>query len=173
MKAQFIGNHLKLATERKELTQRELADETHRAKTTINGYFNSEPTPIEAMVDIAGVIDDSILSQQFSHVVFDGIPAMESEVFNQTPHTLDIIQMIESDERKASKNQAMFALTKNKTSLTEDDKAVIADYAMNFLDEVFIEIRYIISLLDQLDMSLMTAVKERIPYWKLKDYLRR
>lgn len=172
MKSHVVSTQLKQSIERKRLSQTQLAQETHRAKTTVNGYFNGERTPADAMIEIAGVMDDSILSQNFSHVVFESIPAMETDVFIQSPHTLDVIQLIESEERKQYKAQAMFALTKHKETYTSEDKEVIAEYAMNFLDEVFVEIRYIISLLDKIDMSLMTAVKKRIPYWKRKNYLR-
>lgn len=172
MKSHVISQQLKEAIKRKQLTQSELSRETYRAKTTMNGYFRGDPTPLDAMQDIANFMDDSILSQQLTNKVFNGIPAMQSDVYKECPHSLDIIQLIESEERKEQKNKAMFAMAKHKEALSEQDKETIKDYAMDFLDEVFVEIRYIISMFDKLDMSLMSAVKKRIPYWKAKNYLR-
>ncbi|MFL2133053.1 hypothetical protein [Desemzia sp. FAM 23990] len=171
-KSYVISRELNSVSERRQINQVAIAKETCRAKTTVNGYYRGEPTPIEAMQQIAEVVDDSIFSQQLSHKVFENIPAMESEVFRMDPYALDIIQSIEQEERNQLKSKAMFALTKNKEALSKEDKEAIFEYAMNYLDEVFIEIRYIITLFEKLGMSMMTAVKRRVPHWKMKKYLK-
>ncbi|MCI3027729.1 helix-turn-helix domain-containing protein [Desemzia sp. C1] len=171
-KTSVISRELHVLSQRKHITQVELAKETNRAKTTINGYFRGDPVPFEAMQQIAEVMDDSVFSQQLSYKTFESIPAMESEVFQMDPYSLDIIQGIEQKERDELKIKAMYALTKNKAALTKEDKDAIFDYAMNYLDEVFIEIRYIISLFDKLGMSLMSAVRRRTPHWERKKYLK-
>lgn len=172
MKTYVISNQLQSAIDRKGITQTELARDISKAKTTVNGYFRGEPITIKVMQEIVGAIDDSVLSQQLSHETFDGIPAMESDVYRNDPYALDVIQNIEQEERNQQKARAMLALTKNKHSMSRQDKEAIFDYAMNYLDEVFIEIRYIISLFDKLGMSMMSAVKKRVPHWKMKKYLR-
>lgn len=171
MSSKVINQELKEAIQRRGMTQVTLSRGTFRAKTTINGYFRGDPAPVEAMEDMATYLDDSLFSQDMSHKVFNVIPPMRSDVYQQSPHTLDIIHKLETEERKARKNRAMFILTKNSEAITESEKEEILDYALNFLDEVFIETRCIVSILDKVNLSLMTAVQQRVPHWKRQKYM--
>lgn len=172
MKSYVVNNELRESVKRKEMTQTELSNRVFRAKTTVNGYFRGDPAPLEALEEMAHTIDDSLLSQNFSHRVFDMLPPMESDTYQTNPMSLDIIQMMESNERKEHKDRAMYALTKQKSARTQEDIEAIREYAFNFLDEVLIEMRYIVSILEKVDMSLMSAIKERMPDWKAKNYVR-
>lgn len=172
MSSIVIDKGLREAAERKGITQVRLARGTMRAKTTINGYFRGEPTPVDSIQDMTDLINDSTLSQHVAHLLFKMIPPMQSDVYQDSPHALDMIESFESEERQVRKNKAMMALTKNNQSLTEMDKEAIVDYAMNYLDEVFIETRVIGSILERINLSLMDAVTQRTPYWKKQNYLR-
>lgn len=171
MSSKVINQELKEAIQRRGMTQVKLSKGTFRAKTTINGYFRGDPAPVEAMEDMATYLDDSLFSQDMSHKVFSVIPPMRSDVYQQSPHTLDIIHKLETEERKSRKNRAMLLLTKNSEALTEQDKEEILDYALNFLDEVFIETRCIVSILEEVNLSLMSAVQQRVPHWKRQKYM--
>ncbi|WP_277631360.1 hypothetical protein [Atopococcus tabaci] len=172
MKSYVVNNELRESVKRKEITQTELSNRVFRAKTTVNGYFRGDPAPLEALEEMAHTIDDSLLSQNFSHRVFDMLPPMESDTYQTNPMSLDIIQMMESNERKALKQKAMFAMAKQKGARSQEDTDAIQEYAFNFLDEVLVEMRYIVSILEKVDMSLMSAIKQRMPDWKAKKYVR-
>lgn len=170
MKSTVINIHTREALKRKGKLQSQLARETNRAVSTVNGYLNTEPAPIDAMVDIASALDDSILSQEFSYKVFSQFPPMESDVFQNNIHSYAVIQDLEEAEREKYEEAARLALTKRKEHLDKADKDAIWNYAMNYLDEIFVEIRHVISLLNLLDMSLMQAIKKRRPLWISKRY---
>lgn len=172
MSSRIIRRELTELINRKGITQVTLAKGTFRGKTTINGYVRGEPAPLEATEDIAKFVNDSIFNQQMSFRIFQQIPPMQSDVFQESPHTLDMIELYESEERRIRKNKAMMALAKKENAMTEEDREAVIDYALNFLDEVFIETRCIESILDRVDLSIMDAVKLRKPYWKKQNYLR-
>ncbi|SFB90090.1 hypothetical protein SAMN04488102_101333 [Alkalibacterium subtropicum] len=172
MNSRVINQELREATERKGITQVKLARGTFRAKTTLNGYFRGEPTPVDAMKDIANYMNDSLFSQEMSFRVFKQIPPMQSDVFQDSPHTLDMIELFETGERQIRKNKAMMALAKREAAMTEEDKEAINDYVMNYLDEIFIETRCVESILERINLSLMDAVIKRTPYWRKQNYLR-
>lgn len=172
MGSQVIKKELREVTERMGITQTTLSKRTFRAKTTTNGYFRGDPAPVEAMADMASYIDDSLFNQDMAHKVFNVIPSMQSDVYQQHPHALDVIHKLETEERRARKNRAMLILTKNSNMISESEKEEIVDYALNFLDEVFIETRCIVSILDKVNLSLMSAVKQRVPHWKAQNYMR-
>ncbi|WP_423189456.1 helix-turn-helix domain-containing protein [Alkalibacterium sp. f15] len=167
-----ISRELQAATIRQNLTQMDIARKTHRTKSTVNGYFNGQHAPIDAVAHIALCLDDSIFSQDMANKVFGTLPAMDSSTYELSVHSIDYIVIVEESERQQKKNQAMIALTKNKDTLTENDRDVILKYALDYLDEVFIETSSIISILDKLNISLRKAVNERTPHWKAKKYLR-
>lgn len=171
MSSRMISNELKEAANRRGITQVTLAKGTFRAKTTLNGYFRGEPTPVDAMKDIANYMNDSLFSQEMSFRVFNQIPPMQSDVYQDSPHTLDMIELYESEERRIRKNKAMMALAKNPAAMTEDDREAISDYALNYLDEIFIETRCVESIFERINMSIMDGVKIRMSYWKAQKYM--
>ncbi|MFL2071192.1 helix-turn-helix domain-containing protein [Marinilactibacillus psychrotolerans] len=172
MKSMVINNQVKSALLRKGIRQSQLAKQTNRANSTINGYANTEPAPIEAMADIAEAMNDSVLSQDFSYMLLGQFPAMESDVLEENVHTYGIIQDFEESERERYEEAARMALTKKKEHLDKNDKDALWNYAMNYLDEIFVEMRHAISILNLLDMSLMQAIKKRRPLWVSKRYLK-
>lgn len=171
MKSMVINTQIKSAIQRKGIKQSQLAKETNRANSTINGYANTEPAPIEAMADIAEAMNDSLLSQDFSYMMFNQFPAMNSEVFQENVHTYSIIQDFEESEREKYESAARMALAKRKEHLDKTDKDALWNYAMNYLDEILVEMRLVISILSLLDISLMDAIKQRRPYWVSRRYI--
>ncbi|MFL2116304.1 helix-turn-helix domain-containing protein [Marinilactibacillus psychrotolerans] len=172
MKSTVVNKEVRAALTRNNYSQKELARKTNRAATTISGYLNTEPTPPDAMLDIAEAMNDSVLSQDFSYMLLGQFPAMESDVFQENVHAYAIIQDFEESEREQYEQAAKMALTKNKEHLDKQDKDALWNYGMNFLDEIFVEMRYVISIFSLLDMSLMQAIKKRRSLWVSKRYLK-
>lgn len=52
---------------------------------------------------------------------------MQSDVYQDSPHTLDIIEAYESEERKSRKKKAMMALAKNRNAMSDEDREAIVD----------------------------------------------
>ena len=173
LSSKVISPFLIDASGRKHIQQTHLARETHRAKSTINGYFNGIPTPIEAMAELAAVINDSELSQQLAHVNFGTLPNFSTAMYEESPLTMDILQRKESNERKAMKDQAELALTKLNHKLTETDKSVLAAYVNEFLDEILIESKIVSLISRKIDISTSQLINKRVPYWINEDYLKK
>lgn len=172
MKSIVVNKEVRAALTRNNYSQKELARKTNRAVTTISGYLNTESTPPDAMLDIAEAMNDSVLSQDFSYMLLGQFPSMESDVLEENVHTYGIIQDYEESERERYEEAARMALTKKKEHLDKADKDALWNYAMNYLDEIFVEMRHAISILNLLDMSLMQAIKKRRSLWVSKRYLK-
>ena len=56
--------------------------------------------------------------------------------------------------------------------LTDDEKREIRDYADEFLDEIIVEMAIVFSILKILNISIQTAIKERMPHWISKRYMK-
>lgn len=172
MGLKVIGKDLREVMERKGMTQVQIAKGTCRSKQTLNGYYKDGPAPLEAVKDIADFANDSLFSQKMSYRIFQQLPPMQSDVYQDNPHTLDIIEAFESEERNIRKKRAMMALAKNRNAMSDEDREAIVDYAVNFLDEVLVEMKCIESIFGALDMSIMDGIKMRTPYWKQQKYMR-
>lgn len=167
-----ISTELKQAAGRQGMTQLSLARKTYKAHTTVSGYFNKEATPLEAITDLADVLQDSTFTNQMASKTYGTLPVMESEVFYETPHTLELLQEKEAAERKAHKDEALMILCKRDDSLTVSDKEALRAYVNEFLDEMLIEMKLIISILNKINVSFMKAIRDRTPYWIIQNYLK-
>lgn len=167
-----LSHELQEATKRRNLMQKEIARETYLARSTINGYFKGSPVPMDKASEIANFVDDSLLALEVTHKAFGTFPAMQSDVYQEAPIPLSVIQAIELQERKEAEQAALVALSKEKDKRTEEDNEVIVEYAMNFLDEVFIETRFITAVFEEMDRSIMSAIDERKRHWKERRYLK-
>ena len=56
--------------------------------------------------------------------------------------------------------------------LTDDEKREIRDYADEFLDEIIVEMAIVFSILKILNISIQTAIKERMPHGISKRYMK-
>lgn len=173
MSSKVISKYLIEATERKHIQQTHLARETHRAKSTVNGYFNNIPAPIEAMAELASVIDDSELSQQLAHETFGTLPSFSTDMYEESVLTMDVLQRKESRERKAIKEKVELVLTKQDHTLTESDMTIMQTYANEFLDEILIELKIVALIARKINSSTTNLIDKRIPYWIFENYLKK
>lgn len=166
-----IGSQLKHAIKRKGMSQVQLSVQINRSASTVNSYLQNQPTPIEAIQDIAEVLNDSMLNQNLSNEFFGTLPAMDTTIYQDNPHVLEFLQQQEANERKAKKEIALRALSKNDHCLTREDLDVIKSYANEYLDEMLIEMRLVMSILSKTDLSIMQAISNRKSYWKVQGYV--
>lgn len=166
-----IGSQLKHAIKRKGMSQVQLSVQINRSASTVNSYLQNQPTPIEAIQDIAEVLNDSMLNQDLSNEFFGTLPAMDTTIYQDNPHVLEFLQQQEANERKAKKEIALRALSKNDHCLTREDLDVIKSYANEYLDEMLIEMRLVMSILSKTDLSIMQAISNRKSYWKVQGYV--
>ena len=168
-----VSAELKQAATRQNVTQLTLSRKTYKAHTTVSGYFNKEETPLDAIQDLSNVLQDSTFTHQMANKTYGTLPVMESETYHETPHALDVLSENEANERKARKKDALMILCKQDRYLTEQDKAELRAYVNEFLDEMLIEMKLVLSILEKTEVSFMRAVRDRTPYWIVQNYLRR
>lgn len=166
-----IGTQLKQAVKRKGMTQVQLSVRINRSSSAVSAYMKNDPTPIEVIQDIAEVLNDSMLNQNLSNEFFGTLPAMETIIYQDNPHVLEFLQQQEANERKAKKEIALRALSKNDHCLTREDLDNIKSYANEYLDEMLIEMRLVMSILSKTDVSIMQAISNRKSYWKVQGYV--
>lgn len=166
-----ISSELKQAIKRKNISQVQLSKKINRSPSTVNAYIKNQPAPIEAIQDIAEVLNDSMLNVQLANQFFGTIPAMEATLYQDHPHVLDFLQQVEAEERKAYKQVALKSLSKQDCCLSKEDLNHILNYANEYLDEMLIEMRLVMSILSKADVSVMQAINNRKPYWRTEGYL--
>lgn len=172
MSSMNVSKELKQATARRGMNQLSISKKTFKAHTTVSGYFNREDTPLDAIQELSAVLDDSTFSTQMANRTYGTLPVMDSDIFHETPHALELLQEKEASERKARKNDALMILCKRDESLTDRDKEELRTYVNEFLDEMLIEMKLVISILSKINISFMKAIRDRTPYWIIQNYLK-
>ncbi|WP_035052865.1 hypothetical protein [Carnobacterium pleistocenium] len=172
MEALHVNAELRMAAKRQNITQLNLSKKANKGHSTVSGYFNSEPSPIGAIADMAAILDDSTFTHQMANKTYGTLPIMESETYYETPHVLEMLSVKESNERQMRKNEALMILCKQDKCLTAQDKAELRTYVNEFLDEMLIEMKLVISILSKTNVSFMQAIKDRTPYWIVQKYLK-
>lgn len=173
MVSHTISKQLKPALERTNMEQKALSTLIFKSQTTVNGYVQGgDKAPVAVMADIAEAVQDDLLNQDFAHQVFNQIPSMNSEVFEESALSLYILHRQEVAERDHFRQDALLAMAKHKSQLSKGDKEALWNYAMNKLDVIFIELRHVIKLFEMIDLSLGKAINLRKPHWRVKQYMR-
>lgn len=173
MKSHNISNELKNSLERNNMEQQQLARGIYKGKTTVNGYFKGTGNaPMDVMADIADTMKDDMLNQDFSNILFDQIPSMNSDILNDCPMAFYFIHRKEVAERDLYRDEALQAMATQKEYLNDSQKDIIWNYAMNKLDVIFVELRQAIAVFKLIDLSLARAIKLRKPHWKHLKYIK-
>lgn len=174
MTNQIISKPLTEALKRKNIQSKEMAVSARIPTSTFSSYAASgNPTPIDKAEKFADTLQDSRFTLEMAYIFFGTVSAMTGDKYQSNPLALDILQQKESNERKAKKDRALEALTLNDGTLSREDKDIILDYAMEYLDEIMVETTMLVSLLDLCEVPINKAVEKRMPYWIQRGYMRK
>lgn len=167
----YIQRSARAALKRQDLSQVGLSELTGTKKTTMNRYMTDSPSPIETITHIASVLDDGIFNQQMANLVFNVLPVMESEVFSDNPHVLEFLANKEEKERQERQLEALYILSKNVECMTKEDKIRLTQFVAEFLDEMLIETKLVLSIIERTDYTFSDMISQRIHYWIQVGYL--
>ncbi|MDT2816307.1 hypothetical protein P7H55_00355 [Vagococcus lutrae] len=168
-----ISKPLTEALKRKRVQSKEMAISAKIPQSTFSSYAASgNPTPIEKAQKFTETLQDSKFTLEMAYIFFGTVSAMTGDRYQNNPLALDILQQKESNERKFKKDRALEVLTLNDGTLSMQDKDIILDYSLEYLDEIMVETTMLVSLLDLCDISINKAVEKRMDYWIARGYMR-
>lgn len=174
MASKVMGLTLEKALFKQGLNQKYVAIDSNTPQSTFSDHVKGKkPVEIGKAVDYAESLNDSMFNLEVARMFFGTISAMTGDRYQNNPLALDIIQQVESNERKAKKDRALEILAVRDLELSDEDREVILDYASEYLDEIMVETTMLVSLLDTAGVTLMGAVSRRMPYWQEKGYMRK
>lgn len=167
----YIQEPTREALLRQELSQVGLSELTGTKKTTLNRYLTDAPTPIGTIAQIAAVLDDGTYNQQMASLVFKVMPVMQSDTFSDDPHVLDFLAEIEGGHRADRQKEALFILSKRDDKITKEDQIKLTQFVSEFLDEILIETKLVLSIIDKTGFSFSEIIANRIRFWISEGYL--
>jgi hypothetical protein len=163
MTSHVLASPLMDALARNDYQQKFIAGESKTPQATFSDHVTGKKAvTIQKAEQYAESINDSKFSLEMAYIFFGAVSAMT-----------DILQQKESNERKAKKDRALEVLTLNDGTLSREDKDIILDYSMEFLDEIMVETTMLVSLLELCDVTVNRAVEKRMPYWQQRGYMRK
>jgi len=173
-KTAVISQELETALLTKDIRKNELGYMTNTPKTTISGHVSGGNLKAEKAIEYSDAINDDLLKSQISYQYVGFIKAMDGKISEVlTPTELEVMQESEAKERKQHREQAKDLLLKHRVeALTQEDKAHLEMYVMEFLDEIVIEISLVFSILKIIGMSITEAMHLRMPHWITKKIMK-
>lgn len=160
---------------RNDLQQKELSVNAKIPNSSMNGYVNQDnPVPINKAMDIAEANGDDLFISQMSYKYLGFIKSMDGPLAEIcTTAELDIFQKMESEERKERKNRAEVLIVQSKIRNLENfEYDELKQYALEFLDEIIVELAIVFSILKIIGMSIQEAIRIKMPEWIAKKYMK-
>lgn len=134
---------------------------------------NVKPVTIENALRLSDHFRDSTFTMEVIHQFFGMFKTCDGDVYRKDPSSLNRLQKIESNERKALKHDVERIILKNPEYLSEQDISKIVAYANEYLDEVIVEITLLSSLCDLASIDIRYLSEQRFPYWEQLGYMRK
>lgn len=172
---------LRRSTRESELNQAGVACVTKTPTATVNGHFNDSDVSFDKAMDYLEGFEReneinavNTLTNDYSHSFLGFIKSMDGELAEVcTTAELDIFQQMESEERKERKKRAELLIVQSKVKrLDQQEVSELRDYALEFLDEIVVELAIVFSILKIIGMTIREAVKIKMPEWIAKKYMR-
>lgn len=169
-----FGYELEVSLERTDIRKNELADQANMPKTTLSTYIGGGNLRADKAVELVDLIPDNQLKADFSWKYGGFIKAMDGSLNDvMTPFELNYFEDKETKEREERREKTKEILLKAKMdTLDEADKEDLEDYAMQFLDEIVVELSIVFSILKILGMTITEAFNKRMPHWIKKKYMK-
>lgn len=175
MSKAILNTELQSLLARKNLQQKELSIDAKISNSSMNGYVNQKhPVPVTKAVDIAKTNGDDLFVSQMSYKYLGFIKSMDGPLAEIcTTAELEIFQKMESEERKERKNRAEVLIVQSKIRNLENfEYDELKQYALEFLDEIIVELAIVFSILKIIGMSIQEAIRIKMPEWIAKKYMK-
>lgn len=176
-----INLALNKALKNSEMNQKGLAVVSKTPVATLSDHINGREVAFDKAVNyaVAFLEENEIssaneLTSAYSYNYLGFLKAMDGELADVcTTAELDIFQKMESDERKERKHRAELIIVQSKLRrLDQQEYDELKDYALEFLDEIIVELAIVFSILKIINLSIQEAIGIKMPEWIRKKYMR-
>lgn len=177
-----IAPVLKRVVKNSEFNQKGLSVLSKTPTATVSDHLNGREVKFDKAMDYLESFEKenevtavNELASDYSHNYLGFIKSMDGELAEIcTTAELEIFQRLESDERKERKNRAEVLIVQSKVKrLDQKEVSELRDYALEFLDEIIVELSIVFSILNIIGMTIREAIKIKMPEWIAKKYMRK
>jgi hypothetical protein len=164
-----------------DLNQKGLSVISKTPTATVSDHLNGREVTFDKAMDYLDAMEQeqsteavNHLTSGMSHKFLGFIKSMDGELAEIcTTAELEIFQKMESDERKERKKRAEILIVQSKVKrLDQQEISELRDYALEFLDEIIVELAIVFSILKIIGMTIREAVRIKMPEWVAKKYMR-
>lgn len=176
-----ISSTLAPALKSTNLNQKGLACISKTPTATVSDHLKGREVTFDKAMDYLEALEierevEAVnqLTSSYSNKYLGFLQSMNGELAEVCTTTeLDIFQKMESSERKERKQRAELLLVQSKVKrLDQQEISELRDYALEFLDEIVVELAIVFSILKIVKMTIREAVQIKMPEWIKKKYMR-
>ncbi len=174
MTSYVLASPLVEAMTRQNMQQKYVSVDSKTPQATLSDHMHGKKgVSIQKAEQYANSIKDSRLNLEMAQIFFGSIPVMTGTKHQQTPLALDVLQEKESSERKELKQHVREILTLSEGELNSEERNVITNYTLEFIDEIVVEVTLLASLADLLGTTVEQLVAGRLPYLTNIGFMRK
>lgn len=164
-----------------EMNQKGLAIVSKTPAATLSDHISGREVTFDKAVSYAiafekeGEIEAvNELTSAYSYNYLGFLKSMDGELAEVcTTAELEIFQKMESSERKERKHRAEMIIVQSKIRhLDQQEFNELQDYALEFLDEIIVELAIVFSILKIINLSIQEAIGIKMPEWIRKKYMK-
>lgn len=179
-KTALTGSVFKMALWISGRRQKELAVDSKTPNATVSDHLNGANVPIDKAIEYFNAMARNgyeglnYITSQMSFQYLGFFKSLDGKVADvKSVNDLEILLDIEQSEREAKRERAKYLIVKSQISTLEvNERAELSNYVNEFLDEIVIEMTIVQSIADVLGMTIQTLIKQRMPYWIKKMYMK-
>lgn len=173
-KTAVIGKELEASLLRNGMLQKELAIDAKTPNATISDHVQGRPVKSDKAIEYMEALEDNELTGAISFEYLGFLKAMDGKFAEvRSVNDLEVFQEMESAERKERKKRAQLLVAKSQVDvLSQMEKEDLRAYVDEFLDEIIVELTIVFSILKILNVSIQKAIKDRVPLWVKKKYMK-
>ena len=174
MTSHVLASPLMDALVRNDYQQKFIAGESKTPRATFSDHVTGKKAvTIQKAKEYVDAIKDSRLNYEAASLFFGTVPVMTGDKYQQNPLALEILQERESRERKELKTSVREALTLSDGNLYLEDRNIIMNYTLEYIDEIVVEVTLLASFAELLGVTVEELIQNRMTYLQTLGFMRK
>ncbi|WP_282803653.1 helix-turn-helix domain-containing protein [Secundilactobacillus kimchicus] len=156
---------------KKGIEQTWLATKIHVAKSTLNGYFNGENTPLDNAVKITKEFDDFETSMSFANQVLGLFKLFTGPRFKHDVLSIDAFTAKEDSEADEAYARDHIRWLLADEDLSHEKKKALENFGAEDLDNILMHLERLDKICERTGITPMAMFARRMPYYVKQGYM--
>lgn len=172
-----LGEVLNRTLIKSDKQQKTLAIDSNTPRATVSDHFSGRPVQVAKAIEYAEAFEfdeGNDLTSQISWEYLGFVKSMDGLFADlKSANDLEVFKNIEVKEREELRMEAQILMANAQVRhLDVEELSSLKEYAFNIMDEIVVDLSIVYSVLGILRLSVQELIKQRMPEWQKKRYMK-